>query len=150
MGKKFVQGFGNPREPTPLSHRNHFIKIGRTTGLTEGTYSSIMADVSLARLPNSDYSEGVAKRAGADVLVSREHYIIKKADEKPVGTEGPKKAFSMAGDSGSWVITEDGYLMGIIWGSQGLPDLYSFFTPIDVVLKDIQMRTGCKEIQLVN
>lgn len=45
------------------------------------------------------------------------------------------------GDSGSWILNEVGQLVGLLWGGT---HSVCYFTPIQMVLDDIEARTGMK------
>lgn len=96
------------------------MKWGRSTGYTTGTLNSIK---SLVRLPGTDG-------------LSTEWCFI--------GRDG--RSFSCRGDSGSFVVSRDGELGGIvIGGSERGPGgfILAYVTPITEVLDDIEEQLGC-------
>jgi hypothetical protein len=60
----------------------------------------------------------------------------------------PKGAFSLPGDSGSFVWDTDGYVVGQLWGG---PDgsIFSYVTPIEHVLEDVRQACGATKVELV-
>lgn len=50
------------------------------------------------------------------------------------------EAFAEDGDSGAWVLDRNGYLSGLIWGSNDLGHCY--VTPISLIIEDIQQFMG--------
>ncbi|KAL9027059.1 MAG: hypothetical protein Q9196_004360 [Gyalolechia fulgens] len=131
-----------------------FFKIGRSTGLTFGIYNGIQTDVKMP-LPVNHQTESTrqerqkrdagslkyltakereAKYAEPFYQYTQEHTIVsRRADEGRV--------FSKAGDSGSWVFDEQAMLVGMIFGDNGQGA--TFFTPIALILADIELMTGC-------
>ena len=107
---------------------DHFSKIGRSTGLTRGLYSHIESDVQITLPRNSSHREG----HNPPVRHTQEFMMV--------GEDGQR--FSGSGDSGSWVFNFFGSLTGLIWGSSA--DNGSYVTPIWLVIKDIEERTGMK------
>ena len=51
------------------------------------------------------------------------------------------RRFSEKGDAGSWILNESGLLVGLLWGGT---QSVSYFTPIQLVIDDIEARTGMK------
>ena len=49
------------------------------------------------------------------------------------------KAFCQPGDSGSFVLNDDGQLQGLLYG--GWDDRFGLMIPIDALVKDIETRT---------
>ena len=95
-------------------------KQGCRTGLTVGRYHGINPTV-------------VVGRADRTTRQTHEHVIVSPASS-PL-------SFSMDGDAGSWILSKFGDLVGLLWG--GTKD-QAFFTPIGMVVDDIEARTGCK------
>ena len=107
-------------------------KTGRTTGLTIGEYNSIRP---LANLKNSQ---------GGKHAITQEHCMI-------VGRPRHYNdiVFSRGGDSGAWIINNRGRLVGMLWEDSTVPEMFSLFTTIDVILEDIKLRTGCERVGLL-
>lgn len=105
------------------------MKIGRTTGLTVGKYSHIESHVCVSLEPNNlDQTPA-----------------IRDTDEKVIVRDpswGSQISFSSPGDSGAWVIDDDGYLAGLIWGMNGIGACY--YTPITDVVANIEKQNGFK------
>lgn len=77
-----------------------YFKVGYTSGLTEGVYNHLEAGVKMKSPPNSDYPNC------GHSLITKKHTIILTEKED-------LRVFSKKGDSGSWVITQEGALMGL-------------------------------------
>ena len=106
-------------------------KVGRSTGLTVGHYSHVKSDVNLSLpLNDSDERDAVPRRR-----LTQEHVIV---------TEDPRNGeqFSRSGDAGSWVCDCWGTLIGMLLGSSA--SSVSYFTPIRLIVEDIEERTGMK------
>lgn len=60
---------------------------------------------------------------------------------------GNDKPFSMKGDSGSIVFTDEGRLVAMVFGgrSAGFRDV-SFATPIDVIMEDIREKLDLEKV----
>lgn len=101
-----------------------FCKIGRTTGITLGHYSHIEAHVELKLPLNSEIERG-------SLRITSEHVVVSSENDK---------LFSGDGDSGAWLLSEGGYVVGLIWGAG--PRGQTYFTPISPVIKDIEEATG--------
>lgn len=113
-----VQSFVDWRAST-----KRFFKTGRSSGLTMGTYSHIQSHIEIPLPPNSD------------------DWPRKRVTEENVVLSGdPKVHFNEDGDSGSWLISSLGELVGMIWGAGENGQCY--FTPIRLVLEDIERVTG--------
>ena len=89
------------------------IKVGRTSKLTHGEI-------------NGTYS--IANLSGVAYSFAWRIDTVKRAP------------FSVEGESGSWVIDEEGNLCGLLFvavsGGSGM------MVPVDTLVKDIQLRTG--------
>lgn len=102
---------------TAYSHLR-FFKKGARTGLTDGVYNLIEPVVKI-EIP------------GGKTRTTSEHCIIGRAS-----APGP---FSKNGDSGSWIMDEECRLVGLLWGGS---NSVAYFTPIGLVLADIEARIG--------
>lgn len=134
LGMTRVHGFTQESDLPNVTSR--YFKIGRTTGLTVGQYNIIDTSVKLDLPPNSDHPKG------APGTITQEHTIIH--EKRDFGG-----CFTQGGDSGSWLIDAGGRLAGLIFGGQGPPQLFTYFTPIEIVLNDIKKKTGCLRVELI-
>lgn len=66
-------------------------------------------------------------------------------DEHVIVAPRGSSQFSELGDSGAWIITSIGEVTGMIWGAG--PRGQCYFTPIGLIIKDIEKATG-KEVIL--
>ncbi|KAL9016675.1 MAG: hypothetical protein Q9185_006002 [Variospora sp. 1 TL-2023] len=133
-----------------------FFKIGRTTALTTGVYNDIDMDVQVDLPVNNMTERRRQERAQRDAAAlkgmtqedrekayaapfkvkTEEHCIVTASHDR-------ERAFSRPGDSGSWVFSGTGRLVGMIWGQNS--NGATVFTPIDLIFKDIEFMTGgCK------
>lgn len=55
--------------------------------------------------------------------------------------------FSEPGDSGSWVFTREGMVVGMVWGGSANSEV-SYVTPIEAILDDIKQVTGAAEARI--
>lgn len=114
-----MQGFVEWEETNRI-----IFKDGRTTGATHGTYSHIHSHVEISLDSNSSYDQPGTR-------ITNEHVIV-----------NPIESFCDTRDSGSWIISDRGEVMGLLWGAgcsgQG------YFTPIGLVMEDIEKVTGMK------
>ncbi|KAK2765061.1 hypothetical protein FQN54_008760 [Arachnomyces sp. PD_36] len=109
-----ILGAQPPEEGVPVT------KVGRTTGKTRGTINGVKACI---------WNKGTSKESH-----SMEWTVVGDCFGGP---------FSLKGDSGSFVITCDEFVTGLLWGGQGAgPSKTTYFTPIDVVAGDILQATG--------
>ncbi|KAL8976493.1 MAG: hypothetical protein Q9177_006846, partial [Variospora cf. flavescens] len=154
-----LEGLSKPKEFAADSSALpilEFFKIGRTTALTTGVYHDIDMDVRVD-LPVNNMTEkrrqeraqrnaaalkGMTKEdrekayAAPFKVQTEEHCIV-------AATPADDRAFSRPGDSGSWVFSNAGRLVGMIGGQNS--NSATVFTPIDVIFKDIEFMTGgCK------
>ena len=134
-GQTRVHGFAEDSELQEDSTQLYF-KTGRTSGLTFGMYNFIDPTVKLALPPNSDHPEANSE------IITQEHTIVHRQRLQGI-------AFSEGGDSGSWVLNAQGMLAGLLFGSKGTPDLYSYFTSVETLLADIKTQTGCLRVELI-
>jgi len=70
---------------------------------------------------------------GGATRTTREHTIV--------GRPSAPGRFNERGDSGSWILSEQGDLAGLLWGGTSS---VCYFTPIQMVIADIEARTGMK------
>ena len=97
-----------------------FYKTGSRTGLTAGRYNAIEPTV-VVTLPSGT------------VRTTSEHTFVGRAT-------APGR-FNERGDSGSWILDQMGYVVGLLWGGT---HSVCYFTPIGLVLADIETRTGMR------
>jgi len=97
-----------------------FFKTGSRSALTTGYYNAIEPEVKIA-LPD-----------GA-IRTTSEHTIV--------GRPSAPGRFNERGDTGSWIMSEQGDLAGLLWGGTSS---VCYFTPIQMVIADIEARTGMK------
>ncbi|KAL8655029.1 MAG: hypothetical protein Q9210_001152 [Variospora velana] len=133
-----------------------YFKIGRTTALTTGVYNGIDLNVRVELPVNHNTEQRRQERAQRDAAALKG---MTKADREKayaapfkVQTEEHclvaaskvrERAFGRPGDSGSWVFSDAGQLVGMIWGQNEKGA--TVFTPIDLIMKDIEFMTGgCK------
>jgi len=95
-------------------------KKGCMTGLSNGFYNGIEPTVAI-ELPNGE------------LRTTTEHTLISPASSDTT--------FSKPGDSGSWILNASGDLVGMLWGGS---NNVGYFTPIGLVLNDVETRTGWK------
>jgi hypothetical protein len=107
------------------SHHYVVWKHGRTSHFTYGIGSDV----------HSDY-----RTEGPDGEMITEEWMIK--DDKQ------KRCFSDKGDSGSFVWDTDGFVVGMLWGGKE-ESFATYVTPIEHLLRDIQSRSGAKEVKLI-
>ena len=100
-----------------------------------GQYSHLESAVNV-KLPLNSNNKA---RDEASVRISNERVIVHEDAESGY-------FFSQSGDSGSWVFDRIGSLVGMIWGSSASSATY--FTPIGLVVADIEERTRMK-VELV-
>lgn len=118
-----VEGFFVPATDTVVECKDiplggQAFKLGRKTDLTKGVFSMIQAHCMLSGNPGE----------------TTENVFTSSDISTPI---------SLRGDSGSWVLTPEGQLGGLlIAGQEGKS--YSYVTPISLVLADIEARLGCK------
>lgn len=113
--------------------RTTVFKVGARTGPTRGKYSHIKPDV---RMPDDD-------RLG--MPDSSEHSFVYSGSQEQL--------FGIRGDSGAFVFTLDGKLIGVLFGgpvSETLkPGLVTYVTGAEELLKDIQAQfKGIYKIEL--
>ncbi|KAI4133871.1 MAG: hypothetical protein LQ341_006115, partial [Variospora aurantia] len=154
-----LEGLSKPKEFAADSSALpilEFFKIGRTTALTTGVYNDIDMDVRVDLPVNNMTEQRRQERAQRDAAALKG--MIKEDREKAyaapfkvqteehcivAATPADDRAFSRPGDSGSWVFSDAGRLVGMI-GGQNLNSA-TVFTPIDLIFKDIEFMTGgCK------
>ncbi|MCJ1408691.1 hypothetical protein MMC19_002766 [Ptychographa xylographoides] len=92
-------------------------KFGRTTDITEGYINPVDSFIRF--------------KGTAFEMVSKEKMIY--------GIAG--KPFTLAGDSGAWVVDVFGGLIGMVWGGFTSHE-GSFLTPISLITEDITKQTG--------
>ena len=103
-------------------------KSGRSTYLTAGRYQEL-ASVTIARV--YDPTSG--------------HMVEKVTEERAIAGIGSD--FSEPGDSGSFVFTASGRVVGVVTAGDERKGV-TFMTPIEDVLRDIKSVTGAVEVRL--
>ncbi|KAI9773303.1 MAG: hypothetical protein M1839_002163 [Geoglossum umbratile] len=100
-----------------LMSTTKYSKTGRTTGTTFGSFSHIKSHVQLP--DNPGYT-----------------------DEAVVMSLQPGKFFSEKGDSGAFLLSPEGELVGLVVGGCE-PERQTYVTPIEEVISSIREITGC-------
>lgn len=93
------------------------IKTGADTQSTKGTFNHVESEVNFPGGPPTGTTEWC---------------VIGDND----------KRFSKTGDSGAWVLTEDGQLGGLVIGGT-IAGTWSYVTPVEVIFKDIESSLSC-------
>ena len=94
-------------------------KIGRSSGHTEGWTSGLRAQVNLEGVPNSVEMTAVKRGPGRSDF----------------------RKFIKEGDSGAWILDIIAQALGLLIGGDLDGDI-AFYTPFDLLLKDIRQETG--------
>ena len=110
---------GNLRNP------NKVFKVGRTTGFTCGQFSEIDPLVKI-KMPSNSENEAPPERLSTECC-----FVVARPT---------KDEFSEDGDSGAWVMSREGVLVGMLWGRGGTGSCY--VTPIAEILRDIETTMG--------
>jgi hypothetical protein len=110
------------------------IKIGRTTGLTHGTVNAIPTIIT----PDMD--------GGQHKFMSDTYGLTVEECGHSMSFTSPEGAAVGTGDSGSIVLhTPSGHWLGLLFGE--ISTRAALFTPIDLVLRDIEEVTGHKVVE---
>ena len=114
----------------PTASSPNLIKIGRTTDCTAGWYNAIEEYHFNDRVnpnPNGTFDKIVSRNP----LVGCSHQL----------------PFSNEGDSGSFVLNQEGELVGIVIGGNAVSN-HTFITLIGDIFNDIIHLTGAKAVRL--
>ncbi|EEP76151.1 predicted protein [Uncinocarpus reesii 1704] len=103
-------------------------KIGQSTGFTAGWYNSIKS-IHVATRINQHGKE--------EMKVTKEHAILGRSGQR----------FAAPGDSGSFVFTEKGEVVGMIFAGRKDRNI-SYFTHISHLFEDIKAITGCIGVRI--
>ena len=113
-------------------------KYGRTTKATLGTVSAAKTKILIREL---EVNMGGRTFYNPENALAVEEWAV----TAPMGSQG----FCKPGDSGSWVVDEEGVLVGLLFGDIGLLGQV-LVTDIKDVFADIKALTGMKEIAIFN
>ena len=118
-------------------------KWGRTTCVTKGIVSSINSTINLHTLERNLGSE-IARPIGPDrnpvVADVVSEWIVRPKSYRGGRGELVTPDFVKPGDSGSLIVDEDGYVVALLWGAEGIDQCY--VTDIRVVFETICLYLG--------
>ncbi|KAI9926149.1 hypothetical protein MW887_004612 [Aspergillus wentii] len=119
----------NSASPIHPGLTDFLFKVGRSTDLTRGVYSPL-EQVRIARERDAEGEMAL--------IATLEHAITSKGEAR----------FAEAGDSGSFIFTRKGDVVGMVMGGFERKNTV-YFTPIQDVLDDIREVTGAEAVRLM-
>lgn len=106
-------------------------KSGRSTSITQARFNQLKS-VLVTREPDPVHG-------GLRLVTTWEHAFVSISD----------KPFADPGDSGTFVFTELGGVIGLLWGGAERSTT-GYVTPIEAIFDDIKRVTGAVEVRIAN